>query len=439
LHEQRADLENEGTVLQDGFISDLDLEKKKDDLQKKKERLQKNLRNRDETEATSDQVKRWREDLAHIQAKQHALDKSSQEKKPISNELKKEVLGHTGFFNMYEELEGNQGRARSVASDVLLVIREMVVALGPSALPLYGASLIQLALLDTRCEFAPDKCSCYGAPLPIVQFVRSLVIAFWALCGVELGFHFLGLGYSIPRKVVRKVFYFLYFLFAGATVFELCIVCVWIALGVLLFSAKMFPYASAMIGLMSVAILQYLRLSNFRNRLLQKLETRAERLKAARRLNKLIQPDVYKLVVKRRIKEALAEAGFSTPRVVSSVLLSLFLLGLLYGFLFIGFNAFSDPTDPAAGLLNSAILAALTIAMLQYGRAVDSAETEDLLQDADSELARQIEKVLNMMCKRAVQAHKMRREILKLDQSRELEMEDGDSDESGHRSADEMH
>ena len=148
---------------------------------------------------------------------------------------------------------------------------------------------------------------------------------------------------------------------------------------------------------------------------------------------------MYKLVVKRRIKEALTEAGFSTPRVVSSVLLSLLILGLLYGFLFIGFNAFSDPTDPAAGLLNSAILAALTIAMLQYGRAVDSAETEDLLQDADSELARQIEKVLNMMCKRAVQAHKMRREILRLDQSRELEMEDGDSDESGHQSADEMH
>ena len=432
LLEQRSDLENEGAVLKDGFISDLDLEKRRDKLQTRKEILQKEIRNRMETSASSDQVRKWREELANIQAKQHALNKTSQERKPINEALKMECVANTGFFNMYEELEGNQGKARDIASEVFLVIREVVVALGPSALPLYGASFIQKALLDTRCEFAPDKCSCYSSPLPIVQIVRSLVMVFWALCGVELCFHYLALRYSIPRKVVRRVFYVLYFLFAGATVFELCIVCVWIALGVLLFSAKMFPYASAMIGLMSVAILQYLQLSNFRNSLMQKLEMRAERLRAARKLSKLIQPEVFKLVVKRRIKEALTEAGCSTPRIVSSVILSLLLLGLLYGFLFIGFNAFSDPTDPAAGLLNSAILAALTIAMLQYGRAVDSAETEDLLQDADNEMGRQIEKALSMMCKRAVQAHKMQREILKLKTSFELEAEDGDSDESGH-------
>jgi hypothetical protein len=425
----RRDLENEGMVLQDGFISDLDLEKKKGDLQAKKEELQRNIRNREESGALPEKVRRWREELAQVQVKQHTLNKSSQDKKPVSDALRKECLGNTGFFNMYEELEGNHGRARSIDSEVLLVIRELVVALGPTALPLYGASLIQKALLDTRCEFAPDKCSCYSAPLPIVQFVRALVLAFWALCGVELCFHYLGLAYSIPRRIVRRVFYFLYFLFLGATVFELCIVCVWIAMGVLLFSAKMFPYAAAMIGLMSVAVLQYLQLSNFRDRLHQSLQMRAERLSAARKLSKLIQLEVFEVVVRKRIQEALTDAGFSTPRVVSSVLLSLLLLGLLYGFLFIGFNAFSDPTDPAAGLLNSSILAALTMAMLQYGRAVDSAEMDDLLQEADSKMAVQIERMLNMMCKRAVQAHRMRRAILKLEPSAAL-AEDADSDDS---------
>ena len=114
-------------------------------------------------------------------------------------------------------------------------------------------------------------------------------------------------------------------------------------------------------------------------------------------------------MVRRRIQQALTNAGQSAPRTAVSVLRTVFLLGLLYGTLFVGFNAFSDPTDPAAGLLNSAILVALTTMAVQYSRATDGSETDELVSEAERTIFLRVEATLSSMCRLAIQARRVRR------------------------------
>ena len=94
------------------------------------------------------------------------------------------------------------------------------------------------------------------------------------------------------------------------------------------------------------------------------------------------------------------------------MLLTVLLLGLLYGVLFVGFGAFSDPSDPVAGMLNSAILVALTVTAVQYSRATDGSESDELVHEAERLLARQVDAALATMCRLAVRARRFRRALL---------------------------
>lgn len=329
--------------------------------------------------------------------------------------------------------------ARDLTTDFFLVLREVIVALSPSALPLLTASLIEKALLDSQCEFAPDVCACYGSPPPVVAPVTTIVIVYWIVCGVELCFHYLGLSYSFMQQIVRHVFYPLYITFVWVSLFIISTLCTWIVLGVLLFTLKMLPYAAAMLGLLSVFLLKNLSLTTFRERLEGQLRDRVLSSEQARQLRCLVQEELYDLVIRRRIQQALTNAGQSAPRTAVSVMLTVFLLGLLYGTLFIGFTAFSDPTDPAAGLLNSAILVALTAMAVQYSRATDTSESDELISEAERTIFLRVDQTLRTMCRLAIHARRVRSAHLRLagiSESTSGEDSDRDAEDSPGQSSD---
>jgi hypothetical protein len=409
LDEHRSIILNEEMLMMNGLIGDMDLKKREVDLQAAKEELQKKIHSAEH--CTEDQVIKLKEKLEDIRRKQRALKERYLTQTPNKHKIA-HCIGVTGFFNMYEALEGDADQSKDYVAEFLLLLRELIVAIGPTALPLYSASIIQVALLESTCEFKPDKCSCYSTPLPIVQAARAVVLTSWVISGLELSFHYLGLGYSAPRKITRHLFYLFFFLFLGVTLFVLCIISMWIALGVLLFTAKMLPFAAAMIGLIGVAVLGYIQQSGFRARIDQRLRHGVRKADISHQLSKVIQPEMYTMVSERRIKQALSSSGFSLPNIVLSVLVSTLLLGLLYGFLFIGFNAFSDPTDPAAGLLNSTILTALTLAIIQIGRSTDKNEIEELVDEANMGMLQQILKTLHLMYQQAKTARELQMEMM---------------------------
>jgi hypothetical protein len=118
---------------------------------------------------------------------------------------------------------------------------------------------------------------------------------------------------------------------------------------------------------------------------------------------------------------------------VASVAASTFLLGLVYGFLFIGFAAFSDPTDPNAGLLNSTILVGLTLAKIQFGRAVDWVEVEEMVHEANRGMARQLKFKLKQMIRQARMAEMIHIQIVRNGEGNNSisDSHSSDSDSSG--------
>jgi uncharacterized membrane protein len=435
LDEHRQEKLREELLMRDGLIGNLDIQDKAEELQAKREELERAVR--DETTPEADR-KAFEKLLQDVKAKQHLHTLKAQEKRPVTTAMWQTCVAETGFFNIYEELEGDT-TARSMTGELFLVVREVILALGPSALPLFAASLIQKALLDSKCDLATDVCACYSSPPPLVAPVTTIVMVYWIVCGVELCFHYLGLRYSMTQQIVRHVFYPLYITFLWVTLFIISTLCTWIVLGVLLFTLKMLPYAAAMLGLLSVGLLKHHTSTAFRERLDRRLWDRTTNSKRARQLRVLVQIELYDLVIRRRIQQALTNARQTAPLTAASVLLTVFLLGLLYGTLFVGFTAFSDPTDPAAGLLNSAILVALTAMAVQYSRATDTSESDELISEAERTIFLRVDQTLRTMCRLAIHARRVRSAHLRLagiSESTSGEDSDGDAEDSPGQSSD---
>mmetsp|Transcript_60899 Transcript_60899/g.163020 ORF Transcript_60899/g.163020 Transcript_60899/m.163020 type:complete len:2559 (+) Transcript_60899:1883-9559(+) len=365
----REDVLKEQVLAVDGLVGNLELDSMKRDLINQRDSTRAELLDAESQGGSKNRELARRLRMKQTKILQELADLERRFVTPSATRAQKEqCISTTGFFNMYEELEGGDDRARDLFSEILLVAREVLVAFAPAGVPLYGASVLQTAYLDFSCEFAPDACACYAAPPPIYQPVRMISYIFWAVSGAELGFHLIAMGYTLPRRIVRHSFYPLYFALIGATVFVITVVACWICLGVLLFPLKVLPYACAMVGLGAVGLLVRARRMAFRERLERMLRARVDRSDLARRLARRVRPEMLNLVVKRRINQALASGGCSLPRVALAALSTCLGLGLVYGFLFIGFKAFSDPTDSTAGLLNATILTSLTLAVIQVTR-----------------------------------------------------------------------
>ena len=102
-------------------------------------------------------------------------------------------------------------------------------------------------------------------------------------------------------------------------------------------------------------------------------------LKQLRRgvLAKDLPEAVLDMMMSKNITRALTARGLSFPHVLAKSCFAGLQLALAFTFLIIGFNAFSDPKDPAAGMLNSALTLILAVVGLQLGRAVDLEEMHE--------------------------------------------------------------
>ena len=302
--QRRKEIEEEASLMRNGLIGNLENQEHEKELQESRRELELQLRDDSLTPA---QATTLRNRLLEVQVEQRMHREMSRKIPTPTRRMRELAIAKTGFFDLYEELEGNFD-SRDFLTDLFLIVREVVIALGPSAVPLYGAFLLQIALLDDQCAFAVDQCACYGTPFPIVQSVTGVVMTFWVVCGVELGFHYLGLGYSMLQQMVRYIFYPLYFALLGISFFILCTVVTWIILGVLIFTTQMLPYASATVGLITVAALKQMTLSDFQQRLAGRLRARTtggcEDAEPARRLRRLLRPELFELFLRRQIQQA---------------------------------------------------------------------------------------------------------------------------------------
>ena len=135
----------------------------------------------------------------------------------------------------------------------------------------------------------------------------------------------------------------------------------------------------------------------------RKFQIRVERAVAKRAaIEKMkltnVPPVLLNLLVVKNVQLGLHEFGLSTSRIVISVFTFAVSMVVVYVFLFIGFNAFTDPNDIISGIVNSSI--AVTVAFCaQYACAMeDSPElVKESVHQTNEQVMRSLHKVFEML------------------------------------------
>jgi len=110
------------------------------------------------------------------------------------------------------------------------------------------------------------------------------------------------------------------------------------------------------------------------------------------------------MMMSKNITRALTARGLSFPHVLAKSCFAGLQLALAFTFLIIGFNAFSDPKDPAAGMLNSALTLILAVVGLQLGRAVDLEEMHEQVERLETEVMVDIQETIDILARQVEQA-----------------------------------
>jgi len=321
-----------------------------------------------------------------------------------------ELIGSTNFFCMCEDFLGDLGTPKTLYYRMIIAVREVFIAVLPSVLPLYLSSIFADSWLQTLCESRPDKCTCLASKNVVVSVLQYLVYVFWIVILAELSLYHLQIPYRvwyirksplhtlgfgpklmhIPslRQVLRMAFYLVYFFFLWLSLFLVLLSCFWIILGLIVISpAKSGPVVFSAGGVLSFFVLNVLKDSIFLTRVKNSV-TKSVHDQTWWIKGKLGIPSRFVAVFTAdRIEKAIKQNNISFPGLVIANFFKSVLLVLVYIFLFIGFSAFSEPTDPLAATLNLVITILVAIAAIQYARAVDNEE----LKEVTEELKRQIE------------------------------------------------
>jgi hypothetical protein len=186
------------------------------------------------------------------------------------------------------------------------------------------------------------------------------------LAVAELAGHLLKLPYNKVRRVIRHLVYGLLFILSFFSMFLLgCVIC-WLVLGVLIDPPRVMPYLIAIITMTCVGLATWAKSMRLRDRtdtvIRQRLKVfyespNDEFLKGLPRI-------VFRVLVEQQLHVALQAANLSFARTGTKALLATALTYLQIHFLFVGFNAFTDPTSMSAACLNSAFILILGAANL---------------------------------------------------------------------------
>ena len=358
-----------------------------------------------------------------------------------SNSKMYEIYGKTGPFYMLDEYVDSAERQKSVLKLIAESVRHALVITAPTALVLLFASSYQNSQLLHMCEFRVDRARCMATPIPLVNIIFYVVAAYVGVAFLELLSYYLRLNFNTARLLIRQGFHVGYFLMLQLAFMYLMILMLWCIIGVLLSPSKMAPYAAAVITFVAHAASLYARLKkvsllfyyatlremvlnsfSFTHASLSQTQVRVQKMVVRRvgmyksRMKDTIVPAVLEIIMNKNVDQGLHDAGFSVSRVsfreqclipsfdvflqvIVSVVSSCIVLLILFVFLFIGFRAFTNPTDLVAGIINTLLIIGTGVALNQSEGGGQADQESILVEDAAKNISERIKDVLEMVAK----------------------------------------
>eukprot|EP00961_Rhodomonas_salina_P185266 2501576-Rhodomonas_salina.5 len=331
----------------------------------------------------------------------------------VPYERVKEMRGRTGFFYIFEEFVGNAEAQRTLFAEWALVLSQLVTALLPPVFPFLVASIVEVSYKDQRCEYRYDICRCLTETDGILVapvILRALVYAYFFVVMVEIGLHYLAVSYNWFRKVLRPIFYFLFFLMIWLTIVTTGTIFVFCILGVLVKATLTGPYALCVLGVLVVVVSVYVKRVKLMTRVSRAVTKRvvAYKNKVADNMPK----PLLDAMMAKYITQSLHDHGLSFPKIVINIVLMVIGLCAIFFFLFTGFEAFTDPTDLNSALINMGIIVGIIVAAYQImasdGDPSEMGHRVDMLTDS---IMSQLEKILDMIAEQITRARELYDEL----------------------------
>lgn len=316
----------------------------------------------------------------------------------VTSEMNLEMTGRTGFFYMVEEFLGSAESQRTLFLQFKLVVIEVTMAIAPVIVIYIIAAQITSAYRASKCEFRPDVCRCLSEvdgvlQIPIILTVL-IYIYFWVAM-LEIGLYYLAVPYTLPRRILRHVFYFLFFLMAAMGIVGVLVVVLFIFLGILIKPTHLTPYGIALIGIVACCASFYAKLVKFQTRV-----QRAVRKRVAAEKGKIkdVPIQLLDVLIDKNIEQAMSHQGLSIPAIIIQVFIFAVFLSLIFIFLFVGFNAFTDPNSMISGFINSFICILVAFAAQQtVAKDGDDEDVKDQVEEMTDKIMRTLQRVLKMV------------------------------------------
>jgi len=279
----------------------------------------------------------------------------------IPPEKHDEMTARVSFFFVLDHVVGWAEYQKTVYVEVLLVCLHLGFVATPVLYINYVATSWEAGFKAYHCENVIAKEKCYSKPEPISTLLNFSVLCHTLVCAAELSVYYLKIPFSMPLRLLRYIFYASFVFFLGIATWMLLLNFTWICLGVLQKPKLLAPYALAAILMLAVGASYYGKLTRFRVRVAHAVGKRI--VIFASKLGEKFPKRVVEAVLDGNTENALNENGLSQSSIVLKTIGLMLLLILLHSFIFVGFQAFTDPSDGNAALINTFIIAVVNFSL----------------------------------------------------------------------------
>lgn len=184
-------------------------------------------------------------------------------------------------------------------------------------------------------------------------------------------------------SILRTLFYITNGIMLFLTLDLLLTIVIFIFLGVLINPLRIAPFGFALLSISVNSIALFIKMFRFKERVMRAVEKRIEAYKA--KVIRIVPGLLLDVMLKKNIRVAFQAQGITYPKIIITVLAYASGLVVVYSFLFVGFAAFTDPSNVIAAIINSCVVIVVGFvaqqAFAKEGEEVDIREKVDASQD----------------------------------------------------------
>ena len=318
----------------------------------------------------------------------------------ISPEQHQDIMKKSSFYYLIHGLINPGQGERSLQVRLLETLNLLAAGTVPSWYVLKAAGEIREATIASRCELRLDRCVCASEPVVYAQILEIAAFSQMWVAALELIAYFLSMPHTgLLWRGLRHLFFVLTVLTGCVTVYLLILNALWLVVAALIAPIKVLPYTVSMVGVIAAGTRYAVRLNYIRVRVSKNIEIRmASSASMSSRLAKTFPPSLLQLILNKNLAAIMAENNLSVYRIAVGVTQYMVLLVVLQCFLFVGFQGFSNPSDPWAASINIGLIISTLLGCDSFAASRAEPVVEALqIQVLEDKISRSIHYVLQQI------------------------------------------